>query len=99
MSEQNPREDALSWRRQAVDPSCSVLRIEVAWGAWPYRITAYDNEAVVVRLTPGSPARVKAVPRGGRPFEAMLAEARSVAEDWDRTVQDDAADAGLAALR
>lgn len=97
MSAQNP--GGLTWRAMNVDPSCSEVRIEVAWGAWPYKITAYGNEAIVQRYVPDSPSRVTTVVRGDRPFDAMMAEARAIAEGWDAQMQAEAARAGLVAIR
>lgn len=98
MSAQNPH-GGLTWRAMNTDPSCDELRIEVAWGAWPYKIVAYANDAVVMRYVPEVPSRRRTIPRGDRPFEAMLSEARSIAEGWDAQMQAGAARAGLVASR
>lgn len=95
MSEQNPH-GKLTWRRQDTDPSCDELRIEVAWGAWPYRITVYADEAVVQRYVPDSPPRSQTIRRGQQSMEVLLAEARTAAEGWDAQVQAEASRAGLA---
>lgn len=98
MSAQNPR-GALTWRTMSTDPSCDEQRIEVAWGAWPYKVIAYANDAIVERLVPDSPRRQHAIDRGDRPFEAMLSEAKSVAERWDAEMQAGAARQGWASAR
>jgi hypothetical protein len=98
MSGQNPH-GGLKWRDMTTDPSCDELRIEVAWGAWPYRIVAYSDSVLVERFVPESPRRQVSIHRGDRPFEAMLSEARSVAEGWDAQMQAGAARMGLVALR
>lgn len=99
MSEQNPAPGALAWRRMDTDPDCDEVRIEVAWGAWPYRITAYRDTATVQRYVPGSPVRVHTISRGSRSFDAMMAEARLTAESWDTGIQREIVAAGLAAAR
>lgn len=96
MSEQNPN-GSLTWRQQDIDPGCDEIRIEVAWGAWPYRITVYANEADVQRYVPDAPPRIQTLRRGKRSLEVLLIEARAVAEGWDAQIQLEAAARGLAA--
>lgn len=98
MSAQNPN-SGLTWRAMSTDPSCDERRIEVAWGAWPYKLTAYSDAVVVQRFVPDAPVRVHRILLGDRPFEAMLTEARSIAEGWDAQMQADAARMGLVAIR
>lgn len=98
MSEQNPH-GGLTWRWMRTDPSCDERRIEVAWGAWPYRLTAYADSVSVQRFVPDSPVCQRTVERDGRPFEAMLSEARAIVEGWDARMQAESARAGLVPLQ
>ncbi|CAN3132249.1 hypothetical protein ACNUDN_30430 [Mycobacterium sp. smrl_JER01] len=98
MRTQNPH-GALTWRTMGTDPSCDELRIEVSWGAWPYRIVAYANDALVERYVPDAPRRHHFIERGDRAFESMLSEARAIAERWDAEVQVGAARQGFPVSR
>lgn len=92
MSAQNPHE-GMTWRHMPTAPDCDERRIEVAWGVWPYRIVAYADSALVERFVPESPRRQRTIKLGARSFEAMLSEARAIAEGWDAQMR-----AGMARL-
>lgn len=98
MIAQNPH-GGLTWRTMRTVPGCDELRIEVAWGAWPYKIVAYADSALAARYVPDAPLRQQWVERGDRSFEAMLSEARAIVEGWEAQITADLARAGMESVR
>lgn len=74
----------LAWTSHVPGPGCDEVAIETAWGSWPYRILGYTGQVVVQKYMPDSGRHIRVVDRGERTFVEMMAEARSVAQEWDR---------------